>query len=88
MIADVVASTVLDQSMPAQAMAFAMGFGSECVFWEIRGDHPDYAALGAALRTSRRRRNSSGRPAGSVMLGANHFAAPVGEIDRAVPYRS
>ncbi|KGC70101.1 hypothetical protein DP57_5964 [Burkholderia pseudomallei] len=40
-IADVVASTVLDQSTPAQAMAFAMGFGSECVFSETRGDHPD-----------------------------------------------
>lgn len=51
-IADVVASTVLDQSTAAQAMAFAMGFGSECVFSETRGDHPDYAALGAALRTS------------------------------------
>lgn len=50
-IADVVASTVLDQSTPAQAMAFAMGFGSECVFSETRGDHPDYVALGAALRT-------------------------------------
>ncbi|KWF83435.1 hypothetical protein WL94_23690 [Burkholderia cepacia] len=50
-IADVVASTVLDQSTPAQAMAFAMGFGSECVFSETRGDHPDYAAIGAALRT-------------------------------------
>ncbi|NTY41513.1 hypothetical protein [Burkholderia diffusa] len=49
-IADVVASTVLDQSTPAQAMAFAMGFGSECVFSETRGDHPDYATLGAALR--------------------------------------
>ncbi|WP_175907283.1 hypothetical protein [Burkholderia seminalis] len=50
-IADVVASTVLDQSTPAQAMAFAMGLGSEYVFSESRGDHPDYAALGAALRT-------------------------------------
>ncbi|WP_175959427.1 hypothetical protein [Burkholderia pyrrocinia] len=50
-IADVVASTVLDQGRPAQAMAFAMGFGSECVFSETRGDHPDYAALGAELRT-------------------------------------
>lgn len=50
-IADVVASTVLDQSTPAQAMAFAMGFGSECVFSETRGDHPDYVELGEALRT-------------------------------------
>lgn len=50
-IADVVASMVLDQSTPAQAMAFAMGFGRECVFSETRGDHPDYVALGAALRT-------------------------------------
>ncbi|WP_347027431.1 hypothetical protein ABEG10_38285 (plasmid) [Burkholderia cenocepacia] len=49
-IADVVASTVLDQSTPAQAMAFAMGLCSECVFSETRGDHPDYAELGAALR--------------------------------------
>ncbi|RQT22135.1 hypothetical protein [Burkholderia contaminans] len=48
--ADVVASTVLDQSTPAQAMAFAMGLGSECVFSETRGDHPDYATLGAVLR--------------------------------------
>ncbi|ERJ33873.1 hypothetical protein L810_3734 [Burkholderia sp. AU4i] len=50
-IADVVASTVLDQSTPAQAMAFAMGLASECVFSETRGDHPDYVVLGAALRT-------------------------------------
>ncbi|HHV7521242.1 TPA: hypothetical protein ACUNF5_002723 [Burkholderia orbicola] len=50
-IADVVASTVLDQSTPAQAMAFAMAFGSECVFSETRGDHPDYVEIGAILRT-------------------------------------
>ncbi|EDT05838.1 conserved hypothetical protein [Burkholderia ambifaria IOP40-10] len=50
-IADVVANTVLDQSTPSQAMAFAMGFGNECVFSDTRGDHPDYVALGAALRT-------------------------------------
>ncbi|WP_155640788.1 hypothetical protein [Burkholderia pseudomultivorans] len=74
-IIDVVASTVLDQSTPAQAMACAKGFDSERVFSETRGYHPAYIALGVALRT----------PAAVAILQETPRAADALEPRRSAP---
>ncbi|MBN3815853.1 hypothetical protein G3N57_04190 [Paraburkholderia sp. Se-20369] len=50
-IADVVAHVVLDGRELSHAMALAMNFTGRCVFSEADGDDPQYAELGAALRT-------------------------------------